>query len=159
MRRFSLYVVVVWMLPILAVAQFRTQPSIKDALTSPTTALGGLFSPERFQMQHTFSVGFMSFGGGNSLMMNSYVNTINYRFNNNLFLRLNLGLFSTPYNTFSGNVQQNTTQFFGGAELMYRPNDKMQFYIGVHKGPQFTRPYYPGNYYRTPFSTTDERSY
>ncbi len=156
MRRFSLIVVLVTVMPIIASAQFRTQPSIKDALTAPTSSLGGLFDPDRFQMQHTFSVGFMSFGGGNSLMMNSYVNTINYRFNNNLFLRLNLGLFSTPYNSFGGNLQQNTTQFFGGAELLYRPNDKMQFYIGVHKGPQLSRSYYPGSYYRTPFSTADE---
>ena len=156
MRRFSFIIVLVTVFPLMVLAQYRTQqPSIKEALTAPTTALGGLFDPNRFQMQHSFSVGFMSFGGGNSLMMNSYVNTINYRFNNNLFLRLNLGLFSTPINSFAGNVQQNSTQFFGGAELFYRLNDKMQFYIGVQKGPQLSRSYYPGRYYRTPFSDTD----
>lgn len=156
MRRLLGLMALGMLIPALVWGQFRTQPSIKDALTTPAAALGGLFNSNRFNMQHSFTVGFMTMGGGNSLLMNSYVNTINYRFNNNLFLRLNLGLFLTPYNSFATNLQQNTTQFFGGAELLYRPNDKMQFYIGIHKGPQLNRQYYPGSYYRTPFTQPED---
>ncbi len=152
MRIILITVVLLSLIPMLALAQFRTQPSIKSALTSPAAALGGILNPNKFSMQHSFSVGFMTYGGGNNLMMNSYVNTINYQFNNNLLLRLNLGLFSTPYNTITPNYQQNTTQFFGGAELIYRPNDKMQLYIGINKGPQLRQSYYPGGFYRSPFN-------
>ncbi len=157
MRRIVLVVAMGLFLPALVWGQFRTQPSIKDALTSPGAALGGLLNANRFNMQHSFSVGFMTMGGGNSLMMNSYVNTINYQFNNNLFLRLNLGLFSIPYSSFSNNFQQNNTQFFGGAELMYRPNDKMQLHIGIYKGPQLNRYDYPGSFYRSPFSQSEDQ--
>lgn len=123
-----------------ASAQFKAEArdlDMGDALTSPRPSLSlGWLDPSRFEMHHSFSSSFIG-GGGNSMMLNSYTNTILYRFSDPLTMRLNLGLMSTPYNTFLDNTPGvNTTRFFGSAELFYKPteNTRVHFGVGVYPG-------------------------
>ncbi len=138
-------VLIFLMLPGVIFAQYKTQteaPDMRNALTSPASSILGIFNPEKFQMRHSFSSAFIS-GGGNSMMLNSYVNTMDYQFNNLFSLTLNLGIMNTPYNSFAQNSATqnpafnslNQTQFFGGGELRYKPSEKVQVSLGVYSMP------------------------
>ena len=75
--------------------------------------------------------------GGHSLMLNSYINTIQYRISDPLSLQLNLGIANMPYNNFGENPGLNDTQFFGGAELKYRPSQSTSLSVGVNVTPYY----------------------
>ena len=77
-------------------------------------------------------------------MLNSYINSIQYRISDPLLLQLNLGVANIPYNNFQSNSGLNDTQFFGGAELQYRPSGSTSLSIGVNVTPA----YYYGYPYR-----------
>ncbi len=142
------------MMPGVVFSQYTTKskaPNMRNALTAPANSIFGLFNPEKFQMRHSFSSAFVA-GGGNSMMINSYVNTMDYRFNNLFSLTLNLGIMNTPYNSFTQNSTAqnptfnslNQTRFFGGGELRYKPSEKMQISLGVYS--------MPNTYYYSPYS-------
>jgi len=133
------------LLPAITFAQYKNQAEqdISEAIIRPGSSIFlGIFNPERFQMHHTFSASYMTFGG-NGLMLNSYMNTINYQISDPLFLRLNLGLMYSPYNSFNNNPALNSTKFFGGAELQYKPSDKLFFKVGVDVAPYYNYIYSP----------------
>ncbi|RMF61098.1 MAG: hypothetical protein D6748_02520 [Calditrichaeota bacterium] len=124
-------------------AQYRSQetlPDIKKAIASPTSSILGLFNPEKLHMSHSLSMSYFTLGG-HGVMLNSYVNTIDYQFNPALSFRLNLGLMNSPYNSLPNASVLNNTQFFGSGELKYQPSDKLQFRLGVGMAPNFY-PYY-----------------
>ncbi|GAB4371782.1 MAG: hypothetical protein Kow0042_14730 [Calditrichia bacterium] len=127
-------------LPILSFAQFKEQtkmPSFSQLLTKPTSnLLLGFLDPEKLEMHHSFSMSYMSMGG-KGLMVNSYMNTITYQFSTPLTLRMNLGLMNSPYNSFNNHPALNTTQFFGGAELNYRPSKNALIRLGIDMGPGY----------------------
>ena len=132
-------IILVLIIPTMLWAQFKTQntPNIGNAIAeSPTTFLFGFLNPDRLSMNHYFSASFMTMGG-HSLMLNSYINTIQYRISDPLSLQLNLGIANMPYNNFGGNPGLNDTQFFGGAELKYRPSQSTSLSVGVNVTPYY----------------------
>ena len=142
----SLLIILILLIPVLLFGQFKTQnnPDISSQIAEPATNfLFGFLNPDRLSMNHYFSASFMTMGN-HSLMLNSYINSIQYRISDPLLLRLNLGIANTPYNTFQGNPNLNDTQFFGGAELQYRPTKSTFFSVGVNVTPT----YYYGYPYR-----------
>lgn len=144
MNRFSIFFLA-FILPGLAFSQLKSQaelPNISEAIAKPASGIFfGFFNPERFHMHHTFSASYLT-GGGNGMMVNSYMNTMDYRFSNLFFMRLNLGLMYSPYNSFTNNPAMNNTRFFGSAEFQYRPADNMTVQFGVAVPP----PYYDYRY-------------
>lgn len=144
MNRLTL-IFLILLFPVLTFAQFKnqTEPDISEAIIRPGSSIFlGFFNPDRFQMHHTFSASYMTFGG-NGLMLNSYMNTIDYRISDPLFLQFNLGLMYSPYNSFNNNPALNSTKFFGGAELQYKPSDKLFFKVGVDVSPYYNYIYSP----------------
>ena len=144
-----LFVLLIAALPTALFGQFKTQnnPNISASIAeSPTNFLFGFLNPERLSMNHYFSASFMTMGG-HSLMLNSYINSIQYRISDPLSLQLNLGIANMPYNTFGENPGLNDTQFFGGAELKYRPSQNTSLSVGVNVAPYYYYGY-PYNRYR-----------
>ena len=94
-------------------------PRISEILTTPGTSLLGFLDPSNFHMSHSVSMSYSALGGGAGMMLNSYINTIDLQLSDKLFLRTNIGIMSSPYNTFGDNYFLNKPQFFGGAELKY----------------------------------------
>ncbi len=142
----AIIIILVMSIPILTFGQFKKQaelPEFSQIIGRTSGLYFGFLNPEKFSIHHNFSMSFMSFGNAGSMMVNSYLNTINYRFSDPLLLRLNLGIMNTPYNSFN-NPALNNTQFFGGAELFYRPSDNSLIHFGVNVQPGFYR---PGYYY------------
>ncbi len=131
------------LIPIFSFAQFKSQtkmPSFTQVLTRPTSNLIlGFINPDKLDMHHSFSMSYMTFGK-HSLMLNTYLNTINYQISDPLWLRLNLGVMNSPYNSLP-NSALNNTQFFGGAELFYRPTENSLIRVGVDVRPGFYRPF------------------
>ena len=125
-------------------------PNFSGLLASPGKDMFlGFLDASKIQMHHSFS---MSYGAmaGQGLMLGSYLNTIDFRVSDNLFIRTNLGIMTSPYNTFGENYYLNKPRFFGGGEIHYKINDKSSVMLRVDVGPGY---YQPGYGY-SPYSMT-----
>jgi hypothetical protein len=112
-------------------------PTISGILNSPRNdLLLGFIDPSKIQMHHSLSMSYSSFGG-QGIMMNSYLNTINYQLSDNLFLQTNIGLLSSPYHTFGENSALNDPKLFGGAKLRYNINDNSSIQLQFDYAPYY----------------------
>ena len=129
-------------------------PRISDVLVNPTNGLFSFISSDNFHMSHSISASYSAFGSGGGMMLNSYVNTIDMRLTDNLYLRTNIGIMSSPYNTLGNNFFLNKPQFFGGAELKYDFNDNSSLLFKVDYSPyrSYYSPFY-SPYDNSAFST------
>jgi len=151
MKNLRLLVVLFIILPMAGYGQLKkdvSKPNISNTLNSATYANGllGFLDPSRLSMQHSFSMSYMSFGGG-GMMVNTYMNTLNYTFSDKLFLSTNLGIMNSPYNSFSAKNALNQTQFFGGAELIYLPTKNSVLSIRFDYSPYMYQPYVRSPFY------------
>jgi len=96
MHRLVIILLILIIIPTLGYGQLKKdaeKPNISESLVAynPNDVLVGFLDPSRFQMSHSFSMSYMGFGGGGA-MINTYVNTLNYRFSDDLFLTTKLGM-------------------------------------------------------------------
>lgn len=147
MRKVTL-IICLSLLPVLGFTQFKSQtklPSLSQVIAKPSNGLiFGFIDPSKLSMQHNLSMSYMSFGKAGGMMVNSYMNTINYQISDPLFLRVNLGIMNSPYNSLQNPVLNNT-QFFGGAELFYRPSENSLIKLGFDIRPGYYGPGYYSN--------------
>ena len=155
MKRFGYFSIIIILVPALAFSQLKTdvsKPNISKTLETYqlNDAFTGFLDPSRFSISHSLSMSYMTLGGGGGTMINTYVNTLNYRFSDNLSLTTNLGIMNSPYNSLSGNSSFNEYEFFGGAELKYLPSENSVITLRYEKVPAY---YYGNQYnrYRSPF--------
>ncbi len=124
--------------PGLSHAQFKRnvgQPNISGILSNnQNDILFGLLDPSRMQMHHSFSMSYGGFGG-NSMMLSAYTNYIDYQISDNLFLQTNLGIMTSPYNTFGNDFYLNKPKIFGGAKLEYKLNDNSSIMLQFQSNP------------------------
>jgi len=151
-RILILNIITLLLIPFLAFGQLKKDtklPDISEILTRPSGGFLFDFSdPSKFQMNHTFS---MSFGmaGNAQLLQNSYLNTMLFSLSDNLTLRTDLGILSTPYHTFGKNSSLNDPQFFGGAELNYQVSENSYIQLRFDSLPYSA---YYNNYYNSYYS-------
>jgi len=139
MNKFRYLILIILLIPAFAFGQLKKdlqQPDFSNILTQPANpaSVFSFLDPSKLKMSHSVSMSYSSFGG-ESVLMNSYVNTINYQFNDQLSIRTNLGIMASPYNSMPNNSFLNKSQIFGGAELNYRPTDDMFFTLRFEKMP------------------------
>ena len=91
------------------------QPDFSTILNKPfqSNSLWGILDPSKLNMSHSISMSYTNFGG-QGIVMNTYMNTINYQFNEKLMLTTNLGVMGSPYNSFPNSKYLNENHFFGG---------------------------------------------
>jgi hypothetical protein len=139
---------IILLFPAFLSAQFEYTPKTpaNESTVQPSSNFFlGFIDLNRLQMHHTFSASYMTLGNDKGMMLNSYINTINYHVSNPLFLRVNIGLMNSPYNSFTkNNPAFDSTSFFGSAELFYKPSENMMFKFGVTVAP-------PVNYFYSPY--------
>lgn len=127
-----------FIVPALSHAQFKRdmgQPNISGILSnSQNDVLFGFLDPSRMQMHHSFSMSYGGFGG-NSMMLSAYTNFIDYQISDNLFLQTNLGIMTSPYNTFGNNFYLNKPKLFGGAKLEYKMNEHSSIMLQFQSNP------------------------
>lgn len=137
----------------IASAQFKPraseQPKVADSFIQTQSASDwfNLFNPNNFQMRHSYSASY-SMGGGQSIALQRYTNTMMYQFAPNLDARVDLSLQNSPYSSFEYRLQnQFNKAFISRAELNYRPTDNMVIRLQYREMPYS----YYGNGYGQPF--------
>jgi len=150
--------------PALLFGQFKSQVSSQTPLypreTQNQESILSLTDPERFSMDHGFSLNMASFGG-QALSYGVYSNRLNYMISNKWTLQTNFdivqssqapfangrGQMSAP---FSQRINSLSGQVYYGAKLQYRPLENLEFSISMDNYPRLYR-YGPANRY-SPFS-------
>lgn len=157
MTSLRILIALILIVPVLSFAQLKKDAgkiNISNTLETGgmQNSLMGFLDPSRFHMQHGFSVSYSAMGGA-GVMMNAYTNTIDYKVNDQVSVRTILGIMNSPYNTLPGQSYLKDAQFFGGAEIIYRPSDETSLLLRVESVPSsyyFQRGFYGGypSYYR-----------
>jgi len=112
----------------------------------------GFIDPSRIKMDHQMGMGFSS-GSGRGYSQGYYMNTISYKFDAPVMLRLRTGITNNPYS--SGGMSQpgqsalsnmfNEAELFGGADLVWKPKDNVMLKISIDQVPNAMWGY-PGTY-------------
>jgi hypothetical protein len=132
-------------------AQFKPQPQeeprISDGLVRQEPAgsfLLGWFNPDKFQMHHSFSLSYQTFGG-QGLSLGTYTNSMMYQFADNLNARADISLSYSPYNSLSTLNKKNdlTSLYLSRAELNYKPWNNVTVQLQYRQLPY--------GYYYSPF--------
>lgn len=124
-----------------AFAQFKPktseQPKVADSFIQTQSASDwfNLFNPNNFQMRHSYSASY-SMGGGQSMALQRYTNTMMYQFAPNLDARVDLSLQNSPFSSMEYRLQnQFNKAFISRAELNYRPTDNMVIRLQYREVP------------------------
>ncbi len=115
-----------------------------------------LFGLQDFQMSHSYEMSMGSFGG-DMYNRNTYTNTMQMMFNENLYGRVDLAMSHSPFG--SGFMGQNQTQFYvRNAELNYKFSETSRVQIrfqqlpsGYGYGYGYYSPHYRRNHMHDPF--------
>jgi hypothetical protein len=151
MRVVSL-VVFLFLFTFSANAQFRSQVDEESRVSqglyggSGSSFFFGLFDPSRFNMRHSLSFSYHSFGD-QGVSLGTYTNSMSYAFAENLHARADVSLSYSPYNTFSksGRGSNNFGSIYlSRAEINYRPFENMMVQIQYRQFPY-------GTFYSSPF--------
>ncbi|HEX04048.1 MAG TPA: hypothetical protein ENH10_02690 [Bacteroidetes bacterium] len=154
MKRFNMVVALSVLLSLAVVDGLNAQapyrdtpqgPSTTETLRQPTiqSGLTGLLDPSRFNMGHSIGFGYGS-AGGQGVSQGYYMNTLSYRFNAPVMLQLRTGVTNNPFAASGGMTQPgqsalssmfNNAEFFGGADLIWKPRDNMRIQISVDRIP------------------------
>ncbi|MCS7228789.1 MAG: hypothetical protein RMJ81_00480 [Candidatus Kryptonium sp.] len=148
MRRIIILVLIASVLAIgFASAQFKEQIESKPDVYQSIVQGGqrsylGFFNPSNLFMRHTFSVSYFSIGG-KGVMVNSYTNSIFYRFSDNLNLQADISFVNSPFGSFGRGFRNNISGIYiNRIELNYRPLNNMFINIQYRRVPFFYDPYY-----------------
>lgn len=151
--------------PIVGMAQFRDQPSnspsLDSYLRSPEHSLGfpsnvgTLLDPSRMHWSHSFSTAYATSSDG-SVLQGAFTSTMIYELSRPITLMFRLGYLNEPYNTYRPAGMENQGQLFGGFGLQYRPTRNTVFQFEFQQIPAssitYQSPYsnsvYPWRYTR-----------
>ncbi len=125
------------------------KPDFTTMLSKPSTDfLFGFLDPNKMHMNHSFSMSYSTMAG-EGMMLNSYTNMINYQYSENLLLTTELGLLTSPYNTYQDESDLGKPKFFGGAELTYKMSENSSLSLKVESKPyyMYTREPFLGRYH------------
>jgi len=144
--RFALTMLI--LVPILGFAQLKKdveKPNISSTLSTPASdnSFLGFLDPSRMTIQHNISMAYVSVGGID-MVLNTYLNTMQYQFNENLFLTTKLGVMTSPYNSLPGENALSESQIFGGAEIRYLPSKNTVISLSFESTPYY---YYRDSFY------------
>ncbi len=122
--------------PILGIAQFRQQPtnntSLDEYLRAPNHNLGfpsnvgTLLDPSRMHWSHSFSSAYATSNGG-SILQGAFTTSMIYELSRPITLMFRMGYLKEAYNTYRPTGMANQGQLFGGFGLQYRPTRNTVF--------------------------------
>lgn len=147
MRRIILMFVMVVVVITSAFAQFKEQVGSKPDVYQSIIQGGqrsylGFFNPANLFMKHTFSVSYLSIGG-KGMLINSYTNSILYRFSDNLNLQTDISFVNSPFGSLGKGFSNSINGIYiNRVELNYRPLNNILINIQYRQIPFFYDPYY-----------------
>lgn len=153
-KNFTVFIFIL-LLPVLAFGQLKEQlkpQPFAQLLTQPQGLLGLIgLNPNRFSMQQSYSLGYMSVGG-HGYSQGVYLNTMSYRLFDPLQVSLQWGVMNQPLKGMGVPSLYQNGFFVSGASVDYKPSRNLS--IGV----QFNR--YPAGagygYRGYPYSNYDD---
>jgi hypothetical protein len=140
MKTVRLLSILLVLIPVLGFGQLKKDvqnPNISNTLiTNYNNRLLGFLDPSRLTMHHSLSMAYTSFGG-TDLIVNTYLNTMQYQFSENFLLTTKLGIMTSPYNSFPGDNALTESQLFGGAEIRYMPSKNTIISLSFESTPYY----------------------
>jgi hypothetical protein len=136
-----------------APAQFKSQVAEENRLSqgiysqSSSSGLFDWFDPSKFSMHHSFSMSYMTLGGGQGMSLGTYTNSMLYEFSDKLNARADISLSYSPYNSFSSGLTGSRRNDLSGlylsrAELNYRPWENTRIQLSFRQLPYGSYSYY-----------------
>ncbi|MFN3135836.1 MAG: hypothetical protein ACK44H_09745 [Candidatus Kryptonium sp.] len=147
MKRLAMVLVLTIFVSSFGFAQFKEQIESKPDIYQSIIQGGqrsyfGFFNPANLFMRHTFSVSYISIDG-KGMMINSYTNSIFYRFSDNLNLQADISLISSPFSSLGKSFQRGISGIYiNRIELNYRPLNNMLINIQYRQVPFYNYYYY-----------------
>jgi hypothetical protein len=127
-----------------AFAQFRNDPSTNEPPVSTTDAMKGggdsfwssFFDPTRFSMHQSYSMSYVS-GGGGSTGLTMFTNTFSYKALDNLVISADVSAAYSPYSSF-GSAYSNSLNgiYLSSARLDWKLGDNTFMRVQYVGGPQ-----------------------
>ncbi len=141
----------------IALAQFKNEldkpVNIRGGIVnnSPSSFLLGFINPQNFQMNHSISMSYSSFGG-NGVALGVYTNNMSYKFSDNLNIEADVSFVNSPYSSFGENhSKQLNGIYLSRAQLNYKIADNFKVMLQYNQLPNSY--YSPYGYSRfNPFS-------
>lgn len=134
---------------VMASAQFKAntseQPRVADSFIQPESSTDwfSFFNPDHFQMRHTFSASYSTFGG-HGLALERYTNSMLYQFTPDLNARVDVSFQNSPYSTFDSKLQSKFSSIYlNRAEINYKPWQNTEIRLSYR---QYPNPYYGYGY-------------
>jgi len=150
-KNFVLLICVLMLLPVLAFGQLKEQlkpQPFSQFLTQPQGLLGLIgINPNRFSMQHSFSLSYLSLGG-HGFSQGVYLNTMSYRLADPLLVSLQWGVLNQPLGSFGVPSLYQNGFFVSGASVEYKPSRNLSIGMQFNRNPggfwspQYGYPYY-----------------
>lgn len=120
----------------------RAAPQLYDSEASGTL-LNRLFSPEVFQMSHSYEMSMGSFGG-NAHSLGMYTNTMAWQLSDKVAARVDVSAAFSPLGGANfGQQNDNMRVFLRNAEVVYQPSENTTFHLQIRQSPygQYASPY------------------
>lgn len=123
----------------LGFAQFKEQIETKPDVYQ--SIVRGEWGSKLF-IRHAFSASYISIGG-KGMLINSYTNSIFYRFSDNLNLQADISFVNSPFSSFGRSFQRGINGIYiNRVELNYRPLNNVLINIQYRQLPFYDFYYY-----------------
>jgi hypothetical protein len=137
-KNFVMFIFALVLLPVLAFGQLKEQlepQSFSQLLTQPQGLLGLIgLDPNRFSMQHSYSLSYMSLGG-HGFSQGVYLNTMSYRFSDPLQVSLQWGVLNQPLSGLGVPSLYQNGVFLSGASVEYKPSRNLSIGVQYNRAP------------------------
>jgi len=122
--------------------------TVKDGIVDNSgTSLFGFMNSDKFQMKHSYSLSYSSFGS-NGLALGVYTNSIFFKFNEDLNMQVDASVVHSPYSTFGKDFQNNINGIYRSrASLNYRPWKDVQINLQYRSLPAYYNNGYGNSFY------------
>jgi hypothetical protein len=143
-------VLMICLFSIVAFGQFKdtglSNSSVYNGIVnSQSNLLLGFIDPDNFKMQNSIEMSFATSGGQN-LALNTFTNSMFYKFSNKLDVQLSTSLVMSPYTTLGSSFQNNLKGIYiTNAQVNYRPWKNVDVVLQYRQLPA-------GAYYFSPYS-------
>lgn len=124
-----------------AFAQFKEElekpVDIKSGITnySPSGFFTGFFNPQNFEMNHTVSMSYSSFGN-QGIALGVYTNRMAYKFSENLDVEADISFINSPYSSFGDQHAKSLNGIYlSRAQLNYRFSDDFHISLRYNQLP------------------------
>lgn len=153
----NLYLLLVLMFILNINAQFKEELNkpvdIRSGVTNnqPSQFFLNFLDMSKFEMHHSFSLSYSAMGS-QGLSLGVYTNSMSYKFNDKLNLKVDASLVNSPYNTLGDEFTNKLNGLYiSKAELNFNPTEDMHLTIQYFHPPNGLGSYYGYGYRNNPF--------